>query len=125
MLPLITVSPREAYLEQRVSELEAEVSYLRAKKPYSQYSVMDEPETIAMPSLTGSSIRLPVVARSEVTNSYDGLHVMVKEVGQLPKCFALNYCISWAEIESARDRAGLIQFLHERTLKDISRMYFA
>lgn len=122
MLPLTSVSPREAYLERRVKELEAENKWLRLKNPPNRYSVLDEPETLEVPLIT-TSVNLPVIGGADVRSEHDGLHVVLHEVRR-GEGFRLAYCISWGEIESARDRAGLLQFLHERALRQIAQTFF-
>lgn len=124
MLPLTVVSPREAYLERRVQELEAENNYLRTREPLNRFSVLEEPKTIAMAPVKGDTVTLAIAGYAEVLKDHGGVHVLIQELGREKDRFALQYAISWPEIREARDRAGLMQYLNERALRWISEAYF-
>lgn len=124
MLPLTVVSPREAYLERRVQELEAENNYLRTRDPLPRYTVLEDPQTIAMSAIKGDRVTLAIAGQAEVLKDHGGVHVLIQDTSRAPDRFALQYAISWEELKSARDRAGLMQFLNERALRWISDAYF-
>lgn len=125
MLPLTSVSPREAYLERRVLDLEMENKYLRSRVDLPRYSILAPAEIIAQPIMQ-QSIHLSCVGMAEVERQAGpfGYHVLVREMGRGGPMFKLGYFVSDEALEDTRDRATLMHYLNERALEQIAPAFF-
>jgi len=113
------ISPREAWLERRVSELEQQVKYIGS---IPRFSMCEPPETLAVHKLDHT---LNIASTVELKSEGLGLHVLASETRR--DGVSVGYYLDRISLEnmSTAARADVMYMMHEKVLFDLGRKFWS
>lgn len=103
-------------LKDKIRKLEYEVKYEQAHS--QRFLITREPEVLAQAQDTSITITKPVATVSLDDNPYDGCyHVIAKFTDDTAVVY--KYYITKEAILTAKDKIGILSFLHKRALEEL------
>lgn len=107
-------------LKDQIRELNNQVKYYKAHTFLG--SILDTPVEIVVPRANTASfnLRIPNISTTLENNPYDGAYHIIAKVTD-KNTVSYNYHITKVSLLTAKDRIGILTYLHKKVLDEMER----